>query len=1324
VSVDQPASPGADPKAGTQFGPLADRPPGPLGEPIGRRVLAALPPWSRPVLLGGLGLGAAWPLAAHLLPAGLPFGVVLLGVVLGALDALTAVGLVLVYRAARVVNFAQADIGGLAAGLAVVLVTGAHLPFLLAAPLGLGVALLTGWLMDATVVRRFFKAPRLILTVATIGVAQILGAGELGLPTLFHHLSPLSTFTTPFHLTFDVGPVLFTGNDVVAMAVVPLVLAGLWWFLGHTRRGVAIRAAADADERASLLGVPVRRLSRVTWVLAAGLSGLAALLSSAILGPNLGVVAGPTALLVPLAAAVVAGMESLPLAVAAAIGLDVVQQAVLWSYPRSSTVDVVVFVVVLLAVLVRRRSLGRIGGDQSLGVLTTGRDRPLPEALRQAGVVRWARRGLLLAGLAAAALVPLALSAPRVIVLTGTAIDALVAVSMVVLVGWAGQLSLGQYAFVGIGAALTGALMVHGGADLFLAMLAGAAAGGLAALVLGLPSLRVPGLFLGVVTMAFAVPVSTWLLDSTYFPWLTPALVPRPDLLGRIDLASPYALYEFCLAVLALAMLLARNFRRSRAGRVVLAVRDNDRAAAAYGVAPWRSKLTAATFSGMLAGLAGGLEVLNLRGVPFSGFNPEDSIVVFTMVVVGGLGSLPGALLGAFYVEGAQYFLGGAAQLVATGAGLVVLLMVLPGGLGEVLGRFRDLLLRRSAQLLGLEVPALARTKVFAAAPAGEPAGTEVPASRTTTAADGGRPVPGGPPPVLRRAPLAVVPGVLERQSATASQLPGAALRIEALDAGYGQLQVLFGAELAVAPGEVVALLGTNGAGKSTLLRAAAGTLGVKAGRVLLDGVDVTHWPTEERVAAGLVMVPGGRGVFPSLTVAENLQVASWLRLGGPGAEDFDEVLTLFPALGRRLSTPAGLLSGGEQQMLTLAQAMRCRPRVLLIDELSLGLAPSVVAQLLEVVRSLADQGLAVVVVEQSLNVAAALAPQAIFLERGQVRFQGATRDLLDRGDLARAVLLGGAAPLEPGPDGLGGRRPLAEDPGRRRPGWSPPGRGPWPVALPDALDDWGSPSEPTTAALALRDVSVRFGGIQALDGVDLVCQPGEVLAVIGANGAGKTTLFDAISGFVGVRSGEIRLHGEDLTGLPPAARAERGLGRLFQEARIFPSLTVAEALAVAAERHLLVRDPFALTVRLADARRSEDEVEAVVAELLARFGLETVRDAFVGELSTGTRRVVELAGAFAHRPSVLLADEPSAGIAQREVEALSDLLLHVREETGCSLLVIDHDVPLLRRIADRMVCLHLGRVLAVGTPAEVLGDPAVAEAYLGGDPAALARSG
>jgi branched-chain amino acid transport system ATP-binding protein len=237
------------------------------------------------------------------------------------------------------------------------------------------------------------------------------------------------------------------------------------------------------------------------------------------------------------------------------------------------------------------------------------------------------------------------------------------------------------------------------------------------------------------------------------------------------------------------------------------------------------------------------------------------------------------------------------------------------------------------------------------------------------------------------------------------------ALRVDGLDFAYGQVQVLFGIDLTVTQGEAVALLGTNGAGKSTLLKAVCGLVRPSAGTVSYFGDDITSLGPDRRVAAGLVQVPGGRSTFPSLTVEENLRAGAWTfrRKRSLVAERLERVLVLFPELRDRLTAIAGTLSGGQQQMLALGRAMMLDPRALLIDELSLGLAPVVVERLLETVRNLNAEGTTVVLVEQSVNIALALATTAYFLERGTVRFGGPAADLADRDDLVRSVFLEGA---------------------------------------------------------------------------------------------------------------------------------------------------------------------------------------------------------------------------------------------------------------------------------------------------------------------------
>jgi ABC-type branched-subunit amino acid transport system ATPase component len=231
------------------------------------------------------------------------------------------------------------------------------------------------------------------------------------------------------------------------------------------------------------------------------------------------------------------------------------------------------------------------------------------------------------------------------------------------------------------------------------------------------------------------------------------------------------------------------------------------------------------------------------------------------------------------------------------------------------------------------------------------------------------------------------------------------------IEFSYGQLQVLFGVSLDVREGEALALLGTNGAGKSTLLKVLCGLAEPSSGSVHLRGEDITGAAAEGLPARGLVLISGGRSVFPDMTVAENLEMQAftvrkrkaWVK------ERTDYVLTLFPRLGERLHQTAGVMSGGEQQQLALAKALLLEPAVLCVDELSLGLAPIVVQGLIEMVREVHRSGVTVVLVEQSLNIAASLCDRAVFMEKGQVRFEGPTRQLLENDDIARAVFLGRA---------------------------------------------------------------------------------------------------------------------------------------------------------------------------------------------------------------------------------------------------------------------------------------------------------------------------
>jgi branched-chain amino acid transport system ATP-binding protein len=518
-------------------------------------------------------------------------------------------------------------------------------------------------------------------------------------------------------------------------------------------------------------------------------------------------------------------------------------------------------------------------------------------------------------------------------------------------------------------------------------------------------------------------------------------------------------------------------------------------------------------------------------------------------------------------------------------------------------------------------------------------------------------------------------------------------LAVRDVTAGYDGVVVLDDVAVEIGEGEIVALLGTNGAGKSTLLRAIGGVVEADHGAIIFDGRDITHLPPDEIARLGVAQVPGGEGIFPTLTVDENLRAAAWQgrRQGRRDADLIEEALTRFPILVPRRAERARNLSGGQQQMLGLAMAMLTRPKLFLIDELSLGLSPLVVEELLGAIQTMRSSGTAILLVEQSMNVAVSVADRVYVMEAGKVRFAGPASELTAHPELLSSVYVKKAADS------------VTAEAGVKAVGLS------------------GASSHP---ALEVRGVSLRFGGNAALDDVHLSADMGEIVGIIGPNGAGKTTLFDVISGFLRPDGGHVQLNGVDVTDRSAAARARLGLGRSFQDSRLFSALTVRDALSVSLERFIQVGDPFNAVLRLPVQVRTEAAVARRVDDLIELLGLGRFADSLVSELSTGSRRLVDLAAVLAHQPSVVLLDEPSTGVAQREVEAMVGLLRNVRAQLGATMLVVEHDIAFIAELADRLVAMDRGTVLIAGDPDTVLAAPEVGESFLGLDPLAPSRSG
>jgi branched-chain amino acid transport system permease protein len=640
-----------------------------------------------------------------------PLGIVLLGVVYGSVTALGAMGLILIYRANRFINFAHGALGSLVGVLAIGMVKVHGVSYWVALPLAVIAGAVVGAVIEFAIIRRFRTATRLVLTVASIGLAQLLGGFELVGSKAINFISLTGGFKAPINVSFRVDVYTFHGDELLIVVIVPLVIAFLAWFLLRTDAGVAVRAAAENNDRALLLGIPVRRLSTIVWLIAGGLAALTYMLQAPFEGVKPGLSAnGPTVLLPLLAAAVVARMESLPVAFGAGVGLGIMEQVVRWNSSGAPSFIYVAYLVVIVgALLLQRGKLSRAqeSGESSWSATTVLK--PIPEELRRLPEVRWAKWGLGLLVAAAFVVVPHGWGASNQLLAGFAIVWALIAVSLVVLTGWGGHISLGQFGIAGVAAMIAGNMVVRWNVDFFLVMAASAVTGALVALLVGIPALRIKGLFLAVTTLAMALALDQYFLNSNTFPQFIPSNgVNRPVLWQRFDLEHPYVMYATCLAFLGLAILVASGVRKSRSGRVLIATRDNQRAADAAAVPTTMVKLSGFMLAGTIAGVAGALDVLLLHALNPGSFPTIDSITVFSYTVIGGLGSITGALVGVLffkYLETLTFL--GEARLAINGAALLLVLYFLPGGLGQLLYTLRDRVLRQVAARRHILVPSL-----------------------------------------------------------------------------------------------------------------------------------------------------------------------------------------------------------------------------------------------------------------------------------------------------------------------------------------------------------------------------------------------------------------------------------------------------------------------------------------------------------------------------------------------------------------------------------------------------------------------------------------
>jgi ABC-type branched-subunit amino acid transport system ATPase component/ABC-type branched-subunit amino acid transport system permease subunit len=902
--------------------------------------------------------------------------IVLDGVVNGFIYGLLAMSIVLIYRSTKVINFAVGNMGLVGAGLLVILDANYGVPFWIAVVIAVVVGTLYGALIELVVIRRLFKAPRVIVLVATIGVAQLSLLILTAYPNLLGSGPP---FPEAVGSTWNIGSSLqLKGAELLILIAAPIVAIGLGWFLNRTMLGRSVRAAAGNPDLARLSGISPRMRSTLVWAL----GGFVATVSMILIGGFQGTTSsfqdlGPNTLLRALIAAVIARLTSFRTALIAALVIGVVQEIIQFNFlDQPGLTDVLLLVVALIAVWLQSRSSGE--GESAFSF--TPPVETIPARLKAMFWVRNLDRGVLLVILAVVVAVPIFITQPSRLLLYATiAAFAICALSLTVLTGWAGQLSLGQMAFAGIGAltaaALTRGLAVHwvlGGVTLInfelyglpfvVSILIGALFTALLSAIIGVGALRVRGLLLAVTTFAFAIAAPSWVYGLDVFSNGKASSVdfPRGDLFG-LDLQSQRTYFYVVLVVLVLVVALLGRLRRNGVGRTTLAVRDNADAAASYTVRPSLAKLRAFALAGFIAGLGGGLLAGGVQGISFSDspFVVTVSLSLVAMIVIGGMGSTAGAVIGAVWVIGLPAFFPDSTiiPLLSSSVGLLLLLLYFPGGLIQIAYNVRSRLYRWLEDRL--------------------------PPAETVTSAG------------------SAAVGRTERAASDHE----VALRLTGVSVAFGGLKANDEVSIDVRNGEIVGLIGTNGAGKTTLMNALGGFVG-STGRVELMGEEISGKKPAQRARRGLGRTFQAATLFPELTVRETVEVALEARgrtsllksaLFSPGAvrrehsKRTDAVdLIDFLGLGRYADKPISDLSTGTRRIVELAGLLALDARVLCLDEPTAGIAQreteAMGTLLVEVRREL---GASMLIIEHDMPLIMSMSDRVYCLELGRVIAEG-----------------------------------------------------------------------------------------------------------------------------------------------------------------------------------------------------------------------------------------------------------------------------------------------------------------------------------------------
>lgn len=954
--------------------------------------------WSLPVVAIAL-IIIAWPLLSAL-PADTVTGtweapppVLVLGAVIGMTYALLATGLVIVYRTSRIINFAHGEIGAFAGAVFGLAVVEWHIPYWLAFPIGLALGGAVGALTEMIVIRRLRNAPRLMSIVATLGVGQFLLLFGFAVN---RGASAGQTYPQPTGLPdITLGGLRITPAFSGMLLLSPLLLVALALFLKRTRFGVGIRSAAANTEAARLAGIFASRMSSLAW----GLAGAAAAFTAILTLPTRGFTTeqsfGPSLLLMALAAAVIGRMINIPVAAVSGIVLGIGEQFVRWNYPTGGAVELTLFVVILVALLIQKQRGGREEEKGSWAAVQA--IRPLPDELRTVWVNRNLGHITWFTALGLALLLPLVISSSAAVSMTVIFAFAIVALSLGVVTGLGGQLTLGQFAFAGIGAVVS--YQVSSRIGWFpLAFLYAGVVAALAALLVGLPALRIRGLMVTATTLAFALAAPPailshrWLLGDGVDPG-------RPIVLGNpLDSSKEY--YFVALFVLVIILVLVRNARNTGFGRLLIAIRDNEDNARAFSVSATTVKVQAFMFAGFIAGVGGALYGHTLSFIGDTTFPVTASIDIAKIAVIGGISMLAGPLIGAFFVIGLPAFVPlGTAGLAATSFGQLLIIMYLPRGLVQVVVPLRDRLARLLAERAGIDVDAaFARRDGQAEQSVGIP--------RAVRVVDQGD----------RSQSYSLGNGHFNGQRRKTL------LEARDMRKAFGGVRAVNGVSFDIHQGETLGLIGPNGAGKTTTFEILGGFTRADAGTVSFEGRDLTWLPPQARARLGLVRSFQDAALFPTMTVEEAVMLACERNaptrilssIAGVGTGESrkrarSQAVIDLMGLGRYRTKQIMELSTGTRRITELACMVALEPTLLLLDEPSSGIAQRETEALVVLLQELKQRfGMTLVIIEHDIPMITSIADRIIAMADGEVLTIG-TPDQVRNDPLVVEAYLGGS---------------------------------------------------------------------------------------------------------------------------------------------------------------------------------------------------------------------------------------------------------------------------------------------------------------------------